>query len=301
MKYFKVKAKHSAPRYRITSNNFVKYTLNKYPFEQVNSSGSLSQYAICPSCSNTIQLIGLTHATKVTPHGKHTGKSIKGFTPWNQQKYIFCPFAKHSEYIPPNDEMLLPNITKDVIELYELLKNNFDRAVFLLEKSMNIKCSNNFWRKSLLQYITNKTYLYPWLTEANLPYVFALRGMTQQSCFGQQFVKDSSVFYALSKYQGIKFVASYKNNYEVLRNNESKFIKPVFRLTNHKQTASTGDILKETMDLYIDDNSNGITIYKKRIEFDETFFQNLIHSKSANVYRNKELLNLASEIMTDIS
>ena len=77
MKHFKVKASRYAERYEITRENFERVTGCKEPFEQIKDTGRASQYAICPSCLNPIQIIGLVQEIKSKPYGRHSGKNIK--------------------------------------------------------------------------------------------------------------------------------------------------------------------------------------------------------------------------------
>ncbi len=55
------------------------------PFEQIKDTGRASQYAICPSCLNPIQIIGLVQEIKSKPYGRHSGKNINGFPAWNER------------------------------------------------------------------------------------------------------------------------------------------------------------------------------------------------------------------------
>ena len=164
MKYFKTEQLRTALRYEITSDNFNKKTERKYPFEQKDQYGKLVQYGICPSCLNPIQLIGIFHKIKVNPYGKHTGKNIKGLAQWNQERYEYCPFAIRNDRKKLNDESRLEDLDDNIIELYDLLKSQFDHIIFILEKELEIQCSESFWRKALNQYLLNKAYCYPWLT-----------------------------------------------------------------------------------------------------------------------------------------
>lgn len=59
----------------------------------MNHNRTISQYGICPSCLNPVQLIGIAKQIKVIPYGKHTGKDILGFPKWNYIKYEYCPYA----------------------------------------------------------------------------------------------------------------------------------------------------------------------------------------------------------------
>lgn len=298
MKYFKTEASRNAPRYIITQESFRLNTKEKYPFERVNSGGQLVAYGVCPHCLNPIQLVGMFHTTKIAPYGKHTGKSIQDMPEWNLLRYKYCPYAKDGKNQPKQNE-LLPQIDDGVIELYELLKAQFDRVVYIIQKELHICCSKSFWEKALNQFITNKMYSYPWLTEANLPYIFAYFGMQQNNCYAQEFEINAEIYNALKSYPGVKFEKIInKPNFERLINSGSgNFFKLVFRFTNHRQIAKPGEILEEAIEFNIDDNCNGKTIYKQTIKFNETYFMNLVNKKGNDDKRQKWLLDMAEECM----
>ncbi len=84
MKYFKTTPDRKAEKFEISLENFQRETGRKQPYEQeIDERGKFSQYAICPSCLNPIQLIGLVTKTKMKPYGRHTGKDIDGLPKWN--------------------------------------------------------------------------------------------------------------------------------------------------------------------------------------------------------------------------
>ncbi|MBR5087933.1 MAG: hypothetical protein IK093_00745 [Ruminiclostridium sp.] len=295
MKYFKTEASRASKRHIITAESFERVTERKFPFEQSNSKGKFSQYGICPSCLNPIQLIGISHEVKVSSHGKHTGKTIEGFPEWKQMKYKYCPYAKNGAYVAPDNDTLLPTIDKDVIALYDMLLHEFDRVVYVIEKDFDFRGSKNFWKKALQRYIENKVYCYPWLTESNLPYIFALRGIHQINCIRQKFRIDSDPYKALSLLPDIIWEESEKPDYYYLSNKPGKYINLIFRLTNHKQKAIDGNALIESLEYCIDDKNTMKTIFKKKIEFDETFFTNLIQNKSST-YRREDLLKITEQM-----
>ena len=300
MKYFKTEAKRNAPRYIITPESFQANTKEKYPFVQAASSGKLTAYGICPSCHNPVQLIGIFNEIKTAPYGRHTGKTISDLPEWNFRKYKYCPYAKDN-YIQPNEKELLTEIDNNVIELYDLLKNQFDRVVYIIQKELHIRCSKQFWANTLKQYIVSKGYCYPWLTESNLPYIFAYRGMQQRTCFGQEFEVGTDLYKTLKAHPNVKFTETeHKQGFERLINDEGKFIKLVFRLTNHRQIAKYGEPLKETIQFCIDDNSNGNTVYEQEIEFSETYFINVVNKEVNSNKRQKWLIDIANELMPDL-
>lgn len=295
MKYFKTEASRKAERFIISAKSFTEHTKHQFPYEQRGITQQYSQYGLCPSCLNPIQLIGISHKTKVTPHGKHTGKRVEGLADWNQPKYAYCPFASHSSYVTPNEEDLLPDIDQGTIELYDLLREQFDRAVYVIQKAFHIQCSPNFWKKTLRTFTANRIYCYPWLTESNLPYILALRGIHLNRCVGQCFEIDSDIHHALSNYSGVVWQKCNYKNYERLWHQENVFLNLIFRLTNHKQKAMEGKVLKETLDFCIDDKRTRQTVFQDTIEFDETYFMNLVRANRG--FRNQTLLQIATDEM----
>lgn len=261
-----------------------------------------SQYGICPSCLNPIQLIGLMHKIKVSPYGKHTGKNINGLPDWNYHKYEYCPFAAKSDRREPSDKFEVLEITDDIIELYNLLKTQFDRIVYIASKELGMKFTDNFLRTALKQYLNDRMYCYPWLTESNLPYMFIYRGMHQQNILGQRFLKGSPLYNALKSHDNVSFARlalSQNSNYMILTK-KNKFLKLQLRFSHHTQKAIEGETLKETMKIYIDDMVSGNVLYQSKIQFSETYFINMINKKENADKRQQRILDIANELMPDL-
>lgn len=295
MKFFKTSVSKTAPRFEITYDKFVEITGREFPFEQTNDGGKLVQYGICPSCSNPIQLIGVMNEIKTSPYGRHTGKTINGLPEWNYRKYVYCPFAKNGKISLKDDERLMED-DADVIELYNLMKQQFDRIVYVVGNKLGIRCSAHFWKVALSQYVKSFAYRYPWLTEANLPYIFAYFGVHKQKLFGQSFLADTALYNALKEFRGVRFSES-DTPYRQLTNYGGINLQLYFRLTGHKHNVSDGQILKETMLFCIDDRETGKTLFEEHIEFDETHFMNLVNKKGNESKRQQWLLNIAEECM----
>lgn len=305
MKYFKIVASRSAKRYRIDVQTFKSITDNRYPY--VKSDGStIRRYGICPSCLNPIQLIGIARQTEIKPYGKHAGKGIKDLAEWDIIKYRYCPYAIKNYRKHPEKNTRLPVITEEVRDLYELLKTQFDRVIYVVSKELNIRCSFLFWRKALQQYLLSKMYCYPWLTETNLPYLFAYEGITQKNIYGQSVLVNSDIFHALSKYEHIRFKPTADNRY-VSVISDGTYVKLVFRLTDHRQDIDENGELIESMRFCIDDigtisvsDTAGVvckTLYDKKIIFKESYFMNIIHKYGAYRNRRQDYLNLAAQMM----
>ena len=65
------------------------------------------------------------------------------------------------------------------------------------------------------------------------------------------------------------------------------------RFTGHQQKAVQGEQLIESMMFCIDDITTGETVFQKRIEFDETYFINIL--KKGKDHQNQYLLDLAKK------
>lgn len=297
MKYFKTEATRTALRYEITPQNFMDKTKRNYPYEQKDQYGKFSQYGICPSCLNPIQLIGIDHKIKTNPYGRHTGKNVKGLAKWNYEKYEYCPFAAKNDRKELNDEARLEELDDNIIELYNLMRSQFDRIIFILEKELEIQCSEYFWSKALTHYIINRSYYYPWLTEANLPYIFAYFGVHQQRLFKQKIRVGSDLYKALKKHPDVNFVETKNIHYEQLFNKNNAFLELFFRFSHHSHKISTDETLIEKMTFYIDDRKTGITLFEKEIEFNETFFMNMVNKKENEDKRQQRFIDIAEELM----
>lgn len=299
MRYFKSRASRTAPRYEVTADNFTAVTERKYPFEQLNEQGKIVQYGICSSCLNPVQLIGTLHEIIPRPYGKHTGKSVPDLAPWNQRKYEYCPYALKNERREPNDEERLPEIDESIIELYDLLRLQFDRVVYILGNELGIQCTSYFWRTALNQYLVNRAYCYPWLSEANLPYIFAYFGVHHQRVYKQKILVNSTLYETLASFPDADFIKSddTASKYEQVVNKDGKFLNLHFRFTNHKHKATIGQTLRESMLFCVDDRNAGKTIYQQKIEFEESYFMNIIHKKENENKRQQWLLDIAAAIM----
>ena len=299
MKHFKVKASRYAERYEITRENFERVTGCKEPFEQIKDTGRASQYAICPSCLNPIQIIGLVQEIKSKPYGRHSGKNINGFPAWNERKYEYCPYADRNKRRQPNEDELLREITDSVIELYNLLREQFDRVVYVISKELGIRCSTMFWRKVLNQFLVNEVYFYPWLTESNLPYIFELKGMQHQNILGQKFLIGTQLYNAIEAHNNVSFEVDEKNPEYARLKNAGTYLNLQVRFYGHRQKAVEGEELSESMFFCVDDMDSDEEIYRTRLTFNETYFPNLIKD-SKNENRQLWLLDIAKDMMKGI-
>lgn len=182
------------------------------------------------------------------------------------------------------------------VDYYNLLRKQFDIVVYIIQEAFHIRCTNAFWKGVLQTYLINRVFCDTEVTEYSLPCTFALRALQQHSCLGQQFEVNSEVFQAISKHPCVAWADVMNDGYKMLKNN-GNYLKLVFRLTNHQQKAVEGKELKESLIFCIDDNISLKTVYEKKIEFDETYFTNILNSEKGKNVWDQDLLDIAAELM----
>lgn len=302
MKYFKTNANASAESYEITPEDFKKHTGERIPFKTKNDKSGFSYYAMCPSCANPIQLIGINKKIKYRPYGKHTGLSVAGFPEWNYIKYQFCPYAADGHYREPDpDERGI--ITEDTVILYDLLRSQFDRVAYIISKKTGCRFTSAFWRHALSSYCASEGYCYPWLTMANIPLVFLYIGVSHLNPYGQKFKISSPAYNALSRHKHIIFEdcrEPHDKGYAILRSKGNDFLQLYIRVTEHRQHAKSGEELTETIFFCIDDEITRETIYQEKLCFEESYFRNLISKQENEDKRQQWLLDLATENLPPI-
>lgn len=154
----------------INEENFADATGKTHPFCQKNTAGKESYFAICPLCENPIQIIGLYKQEKdsIRPYGRHCGRSITDLPPYNRDAYLSCPWADpNANY--GNKKREPDNPTGQA--LYELMKEQFDRIIYILQQSTGIKISRAYAEELLRFWVANECWRNYDSTFANLPFM----------------------------------------------------------------------------------------------------------------------------------
>ncbi|MDR1703897.1 MAG: hypothetical protein LBS19_04325 [Clostridiales bacterium] len=184
------------------------------------------------------------------------------------------------------------------MELYALLREQFDRVVYVAQKELDVRFSHNFIRKALQQFVNSYGHLYPWASVSNLPWVFCYLGIFRQNLYRQRVRLGSPLYLAiLENCPAADFLFEGGSGYARLESKEDMYLpRLTFRFTGHEQIARYGEELRETMDMYVDREDKGV-IFHRRLEISELFFANLIRNDGNDRYRNSELLKISGEVM----
>lgn len=291
MKKFKAKQGNSKV-YPIDKDTFDKVTKKSRPYYYAEDQKC---YAICPQCDNPIQLIGLYKQTKVAPYGKHYAKNIP-LASYNQQAYDFCPY--HVDSFKLNRNIRKRKTTDFERNIYYTVRDNFDSAVYILSRELNIKVTQKMAEEILRAYVAHEAWLYPGSSLNNIPWMLGYF-LPARSLFKQLIKKDSDLYRAIvSNCSKVEFEDSeYYSEYSILTNNGWPGIMSTMILHNRKLDEQ--ELVQETIvhNVFLDDESH-TSIYTNELKINESYFLNLINSDKR--YRNDRLLKLAKEYMPEL-
>ena len=299
--------------YYINEINYTRATGMNQPYCLPNGKGGQSYFAICPQCENPIQIIGLYKNTiegGQKPYGKHCNKSIPKLAAYNKEDYLDCPYSSPSWKKPTTKR---PVGSKVANEILRLLRDQFDRVIYILSRDTEIQIGHNLARSMLQTYLGEEGWRYRAATLNNLPWVF---GLAQKATplFGRLIVKNGELYKALSSQCPdvlFKEISSHSTSpienetpkYVQISNQPEKYlnIRYLFYDYTVKTTGSTpaDEKLHETIKFWVYEGSapNLKTLYIKEIEIQTDYFLNLINLSAAKAKRNENYLRIADELI----
>lgn len=288
------------PPYEITRNNFEKFTLNAYPYNQVGKDHKLRNFAVCPACDNPIQLIGLYKKSKNTdrPYGKHYVKGIPGLANYNRTAFLFCPYSDKFHKITKENRN--EEITEREVEIYNAVRDYFDLAVYVIRQETGIYLGKAFLKKMLSDFLAARGYMYPWASLYNIPWML-MYFTRSSSLYGCLVKKDSKMFEYLQTRKDVELTPSEWKAGHYRIGNVGKFLNLNFSTILHdrKKTASNEE-LKETIVMSIHSITKNVPpkeYHQIHLEINEYRFPRLIQAAK---YRDKELLKMAVEMMPEL-
>lgn len=274
----------------INERSFEAATHQKPPYCIVTGE-KRSYHALCPICENPITIVGLYRKEDSgrKPYGKHHKGTIPKLAVYDEEAYLNCPFShptlKHHGKRNPT--------SKTSHELYRLMYDQFDRVIYIWNKTMPIFLSNTFALDQLRAWIVNKEWLNYSVTYFNLPYMLNYTGPALK-LICRLVKEDSELAKSLAKRKELELEPSRRKGYLKVLPADSNFVELTFFLTRQKYTV-VDDSLCETIQLMVDLDSK--TIYKETISVDHAFVDRLFNKSSDETYRNLDLLKKAQKIM----
>lgn len=289
--------------HRITTENIEEFTYRRSPWLQ-NYEGKKSWFAVCPGCDNPIQIVGM-YSDKILPYGKHfvpqgsLENKINGVV--NELARDYCSYYSGRK---PDDGTYRRNPESPLAKaIITTLIEQFDRVIYILEKTVGIKISVNLATQMLKDYKNSYSWLHPYSTLDNIPWVFAHQS-SARTIIGR-IILDKEIINVLKvKFKENKLPIQFGDNNQIISklNSDGKanYCTLEFSLIHHKQSIIDNN-LNESINLIVFTESGDNApppVYSKIINFDHEYFRNLIQSTN-DEYRKLGLVTLAKQILLD--
>ena len=291
--------------HEINEHNFQNVTGNIPPYVKQCPNEEQIRYAVCPACDNPIEIIGLYKNTLESgrqPYGRHHDGTILNLAEYDEAEYYDCPYSKPGKN---NKTKYRRPESKISGQIYELLRMQFDRVIFLLGKSADMKISNETAGRMLAEYLGDKGYCYRNATMHNLPWSFALAALPKK-LFGRKIVRGSEFHKEMEvRCPDVRFDGEPNSKYVQLKYNGLHDAELFYNFYNLRQTHKTEgcdtEAITESIDFvaYRSRNSEGNveTAYKKTIRIEPEYFMNLVLLPDEKAKRNEQLLTIANDLM----
>jgi len=257
--------------------------------------GSLRHLAVCPKCNNAVIILGIYKEINESPHARHkSGIDIPGVLNYNKYNLERCPYHKKKasyvkEYVPETEEPLRK-------ELYKLTKDNFDKAIYLLEEKTGMHISLSMAEKLAENYAATRAYNYIDATNYNIPWylIYSFNGFPLY----HMIVRKGTTLYKHLQNLGINLRESRIEHHVYVEDKRGYILTAT---DYHYIVNEDNDSLNEWLKFSIlePDNNTNVLLYNSidrfSISVDSYYFGNLIKYTKWN--NNQKLLDIANEYM----
>lgn len=284
----------NTPVYRITRDNVEEQLGRRAPwFRPGQQRDDDRHFALCPYCSNAIQLKGIYRQDAQRQYGSHLGTPTPGFA-FNLTDLEFCPYKLSTQSRDKGKRRQPGPVSNEIIDL---ALTQFDRIVLILREDFGFTFSNKFAGRMLEQWIDSQGYLYTGAHLRNVPWMIAYFAPAQ-SLFGQFVGRNEELA------EGIRAqVLGARIDEQGRLTKGPQWFKVDLQCLHHRMAIDPGEgTLSETLKLRVQDftatneAAKAPRVYQRIIEIDPERFEALIHTPEHRAMRNDELLALAQEI-----
>lgn len=277
----------------ISEEQFTKATDKKIPYYLPGGTQKPPRcFAVCPMCDNPIQIIGLykMHDEGRNPYGRHFPRDIEGLADYDEEAYYGCYYAN-----PEKRKQVVKRSPRNVtgIALYNLLREQFDRIIYILEASIEIKISYAFAEEILRMYLLDEGWRYYDSTYDNLPFML-IYAIQAKPLVNRLIFKDGNLYNFLKEdCKAVSLEDLPDSKYAKITAKEG-FVDLSFYLCNHN-IKKEAESIEETYKLVVVEGEKAI--YERLIKVDPDFLRKLIALPQERSRRNPKMLKIAETLM----
>lgn len=281
----------------LNKDEYEQRTARRAPWYKVSDTGKPRYFAICPACNNPIQIIGFYKlpSNVNSPFAKHYGTSVPGVGIFDHESYLDCPYSDTTKSTSSDKVKRTPSeLSRQILEI---LIEHFDKVIWMLSTVTGIKIDEKLALDMLKQYKQEEGWLYSKATLMNIPWIFAYMSDNQKFLFKK--INDFEMLQNIVSLAPDELEMT-SRGYIVKASTCKKRIDLGIYYTRH-HSAVIEHILSESMDMVILLEVNGEKpreIYRKSIDFDFNYFNNIVNFSSwkSTAVGNKLLMH-AKEIL----
>lgn len=257
--------------------------------------GDKKHLAICPKCNNPVVILGVYKKIDTAPHARHAKNMvIPGVATYNEYAYLNCPYhRKRANYVK---EYVSETEEPSRRELYQIARDNYDKAIYLLQEAIGIFITKEMARILAENYAAERAYNYIDATIYNIPWylIYSHNGFPLY----HMIVKKGSTLYRHLLDLEIKLNESKIKHHVYVEDNKGYVLKA----TNYRYVVDNDDFINEWIDFSVlipDAAENDIllfnTVDRFSVSVDSYHFGNLISFSKWNA--RQSMLDIASECM----
>lgn len=251
--------------------------------------------ALCPRCNNPVVVLGIYKRINVAPHARHAkGINIPNIVKFNEYKYKHCPYHRKNanyvrEYVPETEQA-------ERQELYQITKEHFDKAIYLLQKGTGIYITLSMAEELAENYVAERAYNYIDATVYNIPW-YLLYSLMGGFPLYHMLIKKNTIIYRHLRKLKFDLRNSMVEGYVYVEENEGYLLTA----TNYRYIVDKNDHLNEKLDFSIlrPDKKVSTGLYERvdkfSISVDLYYFSNLINYK--NWKPRQKVLDIAAKYM----
>lgn len=279
----------------LTEENYRRETNRKAPFVQMRG-GHPSYFAVCPACGNPILICNLFKRTdgsrSANPYGRHYSASVPGVADYDETAYMFCPLSRnHSD---PGDARRTPT-DKAGRELYALMRGQFDRYVYIWEKTTGLHVGRGYARELLSMWRADEGWRYYRASYFNQSFML-FYAAPAQNLMGRYLLVDGPLHCYLKKLRikSVRFTPTRMDGYVRVDRAEGHGFVDLSFLIHDQVPVMRGEHCVETYRL-------SVCLGDVRFEPDlklvlDTGFQDSLMAKDDS-HRNRALLDMAADVL----
>lgn len=293
--------------YKVTSKeDFEEQTGNSKTYQYNGIDGIKRGLGVCPACDNPVRILGIYNKLEgQKPHARHHNRSTL-FAEFDEGAYYHCPLAEPSQYAWSDMASQKREPTEYEIRMYRIMRDYFDKAIYILNQDLSIKISYTLAERLLKEFLANKGYMSPNASIYNLPWILIERSFSF-NLIGHQIKRNSQFHKCLEGVSEIKLIP-YKYTkdgkeietlYDVIESSTKEYVTLQAHFIQHERKCIDGDIVESIgFGASMSEDVPIKWLYRETYEINLHRFPNLCE-KGKNIFRDKKLLDIARNIMKE--